>query len=192
MYSGGLYVHLERQENLSLNLSWLTEGCKTVFPSPPQHSLSSSQVPPQADLLLIVFLLTAKFSPQSCFWGYNHVLFYAWGLYCFEFFLQASACQTNKKNKQTNKTFSSLWPVLFPPAFNQPPRLSLCCCIVLLVTLPLVAPEGLLNALCWSLFWSFGLDICRRMWSFCNCKCTFSTIKSCLFCRKPNVPFVKI
>lgn len=125
MYSGGLYVHLERQENLSLNLSWLTEGCKTVFPSPPQHSLSSSQVPPQADLLLIVFLLTAKFSPQSCFWGYNHVLFYAWGLYCFEFFLQASACQTNKKNKQTNKTFSSLWPVLFPPAFIQPPSLSL-------------------------------------------------------------------
>lgn len=106
----------------------------------------------------------------------------------------SSICMSNRKKKLS---FSGLWSVLFPPASIPPPLHihtdthtnkqtppSLCCCIVLLVTLPLVAPEGLLSALCWGPLWSFGLDICCRMWSFCNCKCTFSAIKSCLFWSK--------
>lgn len=78
-----------------------------------------------------------------------------------------------------------------PPPHPRP----LCCCIVLLVTLPLVAPGELLNALCWALYDLLDLtSACCRMWSFCNCKCTFSTIKSCLFCRKlwdPMCPLSK-
>lgn len=136
------------------------------------------QVPPQVDLLLIVLLFTAKFSLQSHFQGYYHMLFYARGFFffSFSFLLQASACQTEKKFCASLVFLGPLF-LLVPLVFQQ----HLCCRSAFLWWPLRVLLLFFVGAL-FKLILDYKHDVCCRMWKFCNCKCMFSSIKSCFLC----------
>lgn len=101
------------------------------------------QLPPRVDLLLIVLLFTAKFSLQSLFQGYYHVLFYAGGG-GFDLTFTSSVCMSNGGGG--NQCFFGFWPRLSPSPGG------VLSASMLPVSLPLEAPEGPVTLFCWGPF----------------------------------------
>lgn len=147
------------------------------------------QLPPQVDLLLIVLLFTAKFSLQSLFQGYYHVLFYAGGEggALLWLLLQASACQMEGEKKIcASLVFGPLF-LLALVVFYQ----HLCCRSAFPWRALRVLSLFFVGAL-FKLILDSKHDVCCRMWMFCSCKCTFKLDQKLQYTLNSNMPFVKV